>query len=562
MKGLNNRDSSLTRLTLSIAGLSAASLAGAATIDVGTPDIQLRWDNTLRYNLGVRAQKQEKALALSPTQQVADNKFDRGDVVTNRLDLISEVDFIYKERYGARVSAAAWYDDAYKDGKAKSLPQYDAAGFPSAYSSGHYTGKVKRYYEGPSGEILDAFVFGGFDIGEIPVRMKLGRHNLYWGESLFSFVHGVSYAQGPVDLRKGVATPGLEAKELFLPLNQFSVHSQVTNDLSLAAYYQFEWDPSRLPEGGTYFGAPDFLFAGDTVIPAGPGFGIPFLGDVDTPKNRGSYGLSAKWQSDLVGGSVGFYYRKFSDTMPNVLASYTDFSGGLVLPTSAYSKYAEDVRLYGVSLSKQVGSMSVGAELVRRENTALSSVGLSPDFARGDTWHALVNLIAVYGKNALWDSSTLQAELTYSRLDKVTKNRQFYNEKGNPACVNQHGGKGDAKDGCSTRDALGLQVSLTPTWYQVFNGIDLTLPLVYGVGLHGTSPVTNGGNEGAGTYSIGVGLDYLAQYKVDLAYNGFFGPITTTFNPVVGANTVATSSGGTPLLRDRGWVSLTFKTSI
>lgn len=541
----------LTRLSVSVAIAASAGSVAALPIDVGNPDIELRWDNTVRYNLGMRAAEKDDAIAKSVVNQISDNKFDRGDVVTNRLDLLSEVDFIYKEIYGARVSAAAWYDHAYEDDDAEGLPQYAAVGVPNAYPGNNYTGKVERYYRGPSGEILDAFVFGGFDIGSTPVRMKLGRHNIYWGESLFTFVHGVSYAQGPVDIRKATATPGIEAKELFLPLNQVSVHSQLSDDVSVAGYYQVEWDPSRLPEGGTYFGLADFLFSGDTVLPFGGPSGVPFQGDAHTPDNRGAWGVSARWDSDLVGGTLGAYYREFSDTLPNpVLDSL-----------GAYNKYAENVRLYGLSLSKQVGSLSVGAELVRRENTALSSVGFAPDFARGDTWHALANVIASFGETPLWDSSILQAELTYSRLDKVTKNRAFYNEEGNPLCPNQHGGKGDAKDGCSTKDNFAMQMSYTPTWYQVFDGLDLTMPMTFGMGLHGTSPVANGGNEGTGTFSVGVGADYLAQYKVDLAYNGFFGPVTTTFNPVVGENTVATSSGSGALLRDRDWVSLTFKTT-
>ena len=556
MNGLKIRGNTPALLVVSIAALSGAGFAAADSIDVGNPDIKLRWDNTLRYNIGMRAQGKEKALSQSASQQISDNKFDRGDVVTNRFDILSEMDLVYKERYGARVSAAGWYDQAYDD-KAEGLPAYQAAGFPAAYSDNKYTGSVKRYYMGPSGEILDAFVFGGIDIGSTPVNFKLGRHNLYWGESLFSFVHGVSYAQGPVDIRKATATPGIEAKELFLPLNQLSVQTQFTDDLSMAAYYQFEWDSNRFPEGGTYFGTADFLFLGNTTFPIAPGFGVPFEGDQHTPKNSGAWGVNTKWKSDLVGGDVGFYYREFSDTMPNVVGVY-DANG---VPTSFYNKYAENVRLYGVSLSKQVGALAVGAELVRRENTALSSIGGSPDFARGNTWHGLVNTIAYFGGTPLWNSAVLQAELTYSRLDKVTKNSDFYNEKGNPGCPSQSGGKGDAKDGCSTRDALGLQLAFTPTWYQAFEGVDLTLPITYGRGLYGTSPVAGGGNEGAGNFSIGIGADYMARYKVDLAYNGFFGPITTNFNPVVGQNTVATSSGATPLLRDRGWVSLTFKTS-
>lgn len=553
MKSLKRSGANFTLLAVAVAAASMAGSAMAAPIELGNPDMQLRWDNSIRYNLGVRAQKQEKALSLSPTQQIGDNKFDRGDIVTNRFDLLSEVDFIYKEKYGARVSAAAWYDDAYKDDDAENLAQWDAVGYPNAYRGGNYTSKVERYYRGPSGEILDAFVFGGFEAGDVPVRMKLGRHNLYWGESLFSFVHGVSYAQGPVDIRKAVATPGSEAKELFLPLNQFSVQSQLTDTLTAAAYYQFEWDPSRLPEGGTYFGTADFVFSGDTVFPTG----APFLGDVDTPKNSGAWGAMLKWRPEAIDGTLGFYYREFSDTLPNLV----DLSGGL--GSSFGLKYAEDVKLYGISLSKQVGAASVGAELVRRENTALSSVGGAPDFARGDTWHALVNTIAFFGATPLWDSSVFQGELTYSRLDKVTKNAVFYNEKGNPLCASQDGGKGDAKDGCATRDSVALQMSFTPTWYQAMNGVDVTMPMTYGVGLYGSSPVSNGGNEGAGSYSVGVGLDYEARHQLTLAYNGFFGPITTTPspNPFIGENTVATSSGSLPLLRDRGWVSLTFKTT-
>jgi hypothetical protein len=545
----------LTQLAIAVAAISSAGTVAAMPIDLGNPDFELRWDNTLRYNLGFRAQKQEKALSLSSGQQVADNQFDRGDVVANRLDLLSEADLIYKRKYGARVSAAAWYDNAYEGENAKGLSEYSA--YPSAYPGGHYTDTVKRYYRGPSGELLDAFVFGTFDIGSVPVNLRLGRHNLFWGESLFTFIHGVSYGQGPVDTRKATATPGTEAKELYLPLNQFSLQAEVTDNLSLAGYYQFEWDPSRMPEGGTYFGTADYLFNGHTTLALGPGFGIPVRGDVDTPKNSGAFGISARWRPQWLDGTLGFYYREFSDTLPNVLGTYDG-----ALPTSAYIKYAENVRLYGISLSKEVGAVSVGAELVRRENTALSSIGLSPDFARGDTWHALINMIASYSGTPFWDASTLQAELTYSRLDKVTKNREFYNDDDNIGCKDQHGGQGDAKDGCSTRDNLAVQLAYTPTWYQVTGGLDLSAPITFGMGLHGTSPVTNGGNEGAGTYSVGVSADYLSRYKMTLAYNGFFGPLTTTFNPLVGQNTIATSSGGTPLLRDRGWVSLTFKASL
>lgn len=548
MKRLKGHVKRLSALSVAIVAIGSAGQASAIALDVGNPDIQLRWDNNLRYNVGWRAQKQDKALAKHFSQQVSNNRFDRGDIVTNRFDLVSELDFVYKRRMGARVSAQAWYDNAYKNGKVKGLEEWAQAGIPETFPGGHQTSTVDRYYEGVSGEILDAFVFGSFDIGGTEANIKLGRHNLYWGESLFSFVHGVSYAQGPVDIRKATATPGTEAKELFLPLNQLSLQGQLTDRLSLAGYYQFEWDSNRLPEGGTYFGGADFLFGRGAVTPVG----VRYMGDEHKPKNSGSWGVSARWRPDFLGGTLGAYYREFSDTMANPVLA---FEGGA--PAYAYNKYAEDVKLYGLSFSRLIGSTSLGAELVRRENTALSSVALSPDFARGDTWHGLVNIVSTWGKNPLWDFSTLQAELTYSRLDKVTKNGEYYNDNRN--CTDRRGGRGDATDGCATRDNLAVQISFVPTWYQVFEGIDLTAPMTYGTGIHGTSPIANGGSEGTGSFSVGVGLDYLGQYKVDLAYNGFFGPVKTLYSPVVDTKIMET---GTGVLRDRGWVSLTFKTTI
>ena len=98
----------------------------------------------------------------------------------------------------------------------------------------------------------------------MPVQAKLGRHTIYWGESLLlgGHLHSVSYAQAPLDLQKGFATPGTEVKELFRPLNQLSLQAQLTDTLSVAGQYMLEWESARYPEGGTYLGPVDFVFNG------------------------------------------------------------------------------------------------------------------------------------------------------------------------------------------------------------------------------------------------------------------------------------------------------------
>ena len=144
---------------------------------------------------------------------------------------------------------------------------------------------------------MDAFVFGGVDLGEVPVQAKLGRHTIYWGESVLlgGHLHSVSYAQNPLDLQKGFATPGTEAKELFRPLNQLSAQAQLTDTLSVAGNAMFEWESYRYPEGGTYLGPVDFVFNGPDRQFVSPALGFASRRPAAEPKQHGEFGLSARW---------------------------------------------------------------------------------------------------------------------------------------------------------------------------------------------------------------------------------------------------------------------------
>ncbi|WP_223541919.1 DUF1302 domain-containing protein [Pseudomonas sp. BF-RE-26] len=546
--------------------------ASAFQLNLDDPDWTARWDNTLRYNVGMRAQKQDQKILNNASYDDSDSKFDRGDVVTNRIDVLSEFDFKYKKRYGGRVSAAGWYDDAYRDTDVKSNSAFSVPGqgnTSTAYPNARYSSYTKRWNRGPSGELLDAFVFGRFDVGSVPVDGRLGRHNLYWGESIFSFVHGVSYSQGPVDLRKLATTPGIEAKELYLPQNQISGEAQLADNFSVGGQYFFEWDPSRLPDGGTYLGAVDFSSLGGNTYVVNPaaagaiasGFGlpagsiapVPFLGVQDRPKNSGDWGVKATWRPEVLDGALGFYYREYTDRFPQYVLGGFQESG---LPTDLRLSYLRKAKLVGVSLSKEVGGLSVGAEMVYRMDTGLLNGGstLVGDEPRGDTFHALVNVLGLMPGNAAFDSASYVAELTYSRLQKVTSNKENFSGVGYGGCPTN-----DKWDGCATRDAWGLALAFTPTWYQVFPGIDLKAPLFLQTGLKGNSPVPFGGNQGAGSYSIGLTADVRSKYSVSLQYNGYL--LKTKEGVVNGLPAVSSVNGVGNTFDDRGWVSLTLKTT-
>jgi hypothetical protein len=543
--------------------LLASGNVAAFEIDTGNPDVSVRWDNTVRYNLATRVENRDPRIANSQLFDEGDFSFDKGDIVTNRLDLLTELDVVYKKNFGFRVSAIGWADAAY-DSNSKANPALPAA--TNSYINQQYSNYTKRFYRGPSGEILDAFVFGGFDAGDIPVQAKAGRHTVVWGESLFlgGALHSVSYAMNPLDLQKGFATPGVEAKELFRPLSQLSGQAQLTDNLSVSGNYFLEWESYRYPEGGTYLGPADFGFNGPDRVFAGPPLNIVTRANALEPKQRGEYGLSARWSPEALDGTAGFYYRRFADKLPQPLVTQ-------LAPVPQYRLvYADDIDLFGVSLAKNIGGVSVGAEASYRRNTPLlaRTLGVAPGVpaqgetngARGDTYHALVNVLGTINKTPVFDAANWAAELTWSHWAKVRTNpNQFFATGFAPCTVNVPGAgvrRGGENDGCATKNFVGLALAFTPTWYQVMPSVDLSAPLTYSRGLSGNAATIFGGNEDNGSYSLGLGADIFQKYRIDLKYIGYFGRLNTYGTP-----NVVSQNGFSTLLQDRDFISLTFKTT-
>ncbi|HEY1092940.1 MAG TPA: DUF1302 family protein, partial [Burkholderiaceae bacterium] len=423
----------LPKLSRSAAAVLAlfAGAAGAVEISTSNPDLSIRFDNTLRLNYAQRIEAIDSKIGNSAIADEGTYSFNKGEAVAKRIDLLSEFDLVYKKHYGVRVSGTAWRDYAY-DSASRTNPNAPYNNIPS-YAGKTYSPYVQRLYRGGSGEIMDAFVFGGFDLGEVPVQAKLGRHTVYWGESLLlgGNLHSVAYAQNPLDLQKGFATPGTEAKELFRPLNQLSLQAQVSETLSLQAQYMLQWESFRYPEGGTYLGPVDFAFRGPDRQFISAGLGFAANGGELAPKQRGEWGISARWSPDWLDGTLGFYVRDFADKMPQSLITQ-------VAPNnSRYNLvYADGIKLYGISLAKSVAGMSLGAEFSIRRNTPLSSqvLGIAPGLPaqgatngpRGDTQHALINLLGTAGKTGAWDSLVWMAEFTASKYTKVRSGANLF----------------------------------------------------------------------------------------------------------------------------------------
>ncbi|WP_324731229.1 DUF1302 domain-containing protein [Pseudomonas paeninsulae] len=653
----NNSHLNLRRSLLASAVLAACMPAAQAfEIDTGSDDWAVRFDNTLKLNYAQRVESPNSKLANTFNSNDGNRNFSSGSAVSERIDVLTELDVVFKEQMGFRISANSWYDHAYGDiGAQNDSPNRIENGAPT--SSG-LSGYGERYYNGPSSEILDAFVFGSIEVGDgSMLSSKLGKTTSYWGETVFAVAHGIAYGQAGIDVSKQLAVPGTEAKELFIPREQLLVNFNLNEEWNFSGQYFFGWDEARLPEAGTYLGFNDGIQHGghnlSLIAQPNPLFGasgftplqqvlpntflgadIPgavsadylrvYNGRTYTPDDRGDFGLSAKWAPLWLDGSLGFYYRKASDVLPNLVITpntaqtlvATDLCGAALgggcasglgltpsqinaalpdavpLPSAAltgnagtYNQfYADDIDIFGISLSKSLGGVSVGVDLNYRENMPLNSVAATvspgaaalgmPGFiasfngdsddavAKGKTLHLVVNGLAAFGDTALWDSSTVLGELAYSRWLSVDKNEHLFKGEDWYRGVDK-----------VSKNNYVLGVNFTPTWYQVLPGMDMYLPLSYSVGLSGNSAVQTGGNEGAGSYSVGIAADLYAKYRFDLKYVDNFGPFDTCETGTDGAAPGAASNyacvkgqatafnSPAAQLKDRGMVTFTFKTT-
>jgi len=550
----NNPQTKVVKKTLG-AAIVAVSLAGVGTVQAieiptGNPDFNVRLDTTARYNVGVRVKSQDDAILNNANYDESNSRFDSGDVVTNRVDLLTELDVVYKRRYGARVSAAAWYDHAYNDDVVNTSDNnvyYPGSGVwgPStpSYFDGRYSNETKRRHHGPSGEILDAFLFGTFDLGAVPVNVRAGRHNIYWGQGILFAGHGIAFAQGPIDGLKAVTSPGTEARELYLPVNQLSAQANVTSNLSISGQYFLEWEPTRAAQGGTFLGAGDVALLGPDQLPIAPGYAIPFL-DPNKPSDSGNWGVKADYFLSGV-GTFGFHYREFDEYAPWGVQTNVNPTTGA--PVSAQYVYAEDVSLYGLSWGGDAFGASAGIDFSYRKDVPLSSSRfIDGEGARGETLHMAVNGLWGLTPTSLWDTGTLIAEIAVAHLVDVNSNESLYKGEGY--------GCEDKDVGCSTDNFVGAAVNFNPQWLQVRPGVDVTGLFSLNYGLYGNA-AHGGGNEGMYNYKVGVRGVWQRNFQVDLAYNGYGGNLETETFPE--GEVVVGSNGSNAALSDRDWVSLT-----
>ncbi|MDB5972812.1 MAG: hypothetical protein JWQ90_5262 [Hydrocarboniphaga sp.] len=545
---------------VAVVPLLGPGIAHAYKFNTG-PDWTINLDTSVQYTIGMRMDGRNADIGNNPGNDEGDYKFDKGDLVTNRLQGILEFGSTYQDRMGFRASGTGWKDFAYDD-DVKNNPNDPAYAAGSTYPSGEYSGRTKKYHIA-GGQLLDSFVWSNFKIGDTPAYIKVGRLSQQWGNGLFFGFAAISYSQQPTDFIKGFSQPGSEVKELFLPRTQVNATAELSPELSVSAQYFLEYASNRYPEGGTYLAPSDLLYEG----PPSAGIGGLTAGKAYDPKNvNNNFGVKAEWSPTWAGGDLGFYFRKLDEVQPWTLGEINDAAFG---SGDVHLSYATNVNLYGISYERTFGPASVGTEVNMRTDTALNSaffngkVGPYREGARGDIVNVLVNAFLQLGSNAIWDTGVVLGEVVYTHLDKVTENADVFNGKGYASCVNAAtGGAGGINDGCATKNSFALSVLFNPQWLQVLPSWDFAAPISGTFGIAGNPAYAAGAfyAQDSIVWSAGVNATYRQKYSFTLQYQDYYwnpGEVTSTASPLP-----AYSGGNGPFgLNDKGWLSLSFKTS-
>ncbi|MFP8966564.1 DUF1302 domain-containing protein [Pokkaliibacter sp. CJK22405] len=184
--------------------------------------------------------------------------FRQGDAFSKIIKGVHDLDLRY-ENVGAFVRGKYWYDLELENGSrphGNSGNDYDP-GEPLSDSG------FDNYSRFSGAALLDAFVYGDFDVAEHPLSVRLGRQVVSWGES--TFLLGGINTINPIDANT-FRRPGAQIKEGLLPVNMLYGNLGVTDNLSAEAFYQLQFEPSVADGCGTLFSDNDYAASGCNKI--------------------------------------------------------------------------------------------------------------------------------------------------------------------------------------------------------------------------------------------------------------------------------------------------------
>ncbi len=391
----------LAKLPMAV-GLASllAGPASAITFDIG--EIEGTFDSALSVGASWSTAKRDMRFignangGTGYTQTGDDGRlnFQRGKTFSQIFKGLHDLELRYKDT-GVFLRGKYWYDTELQDGNRP---------FKDISNKGRKEGAKTRGIE-----LLDAFVYHNYSIADQPGTVRLGKQVVSWGES--TFIMNSINSINPIDV-SAFRRPGAELKEGLIPVNMFFVSQNLTDQLSMEAFYQLSWKQTVVDNCGTFFSSADVaadgcndnyhilnnqltngLLAGIDQMAAA---GVPWAPSMESlginytseglmiPRGKdnkagdsGQWGTAFRWLGDNT--EYGAYFMNYHSRTPFLsmqntqmdmamlgkLGAASNAVGNILGPQGAplgaaavlvgngnyFMDYPEDIRLYGLSFS-------------------------------------------------------------------------------------------------------------------------------------------------------------------------------------------------------------------
>lgn len=616
---MNKHSFSKTKTNVAVRNMFAAGLLAAAVMPAQAKDFQigdfdLSVNSTVSVGTSFRVENRDRALystgnrssdgaagtGFSNTTDDGNLNFDKGDAFSTIIKGVHDFE-LKKDNYGFFSRVKWFYDHTLNNeevfhgheptSNARNQKLNDNGFHPYARFDGI--------------DLLDAFFYMNTTVADKPLDFRLGRQVISWGESLFipSAISGLN----TIDV-SAFRRPGSDLKEGFTPTEMIYGNLGLTDNTSLEAFYQLKWRKT-VPEGcGTYFSSNDFAADGCSRLAFAaplpdsaqfaPGFtvqGGPVARSVDNqPDDGGQFGLALRNYVSELDTEFGAYYMNYHSRLPLISVKATNVPtpaqlplgpGGANVPSQAvgltpgnalpralaggggsyFVDYAEDISVFGLSASTNLGGWSVAGEISLAQDVPIqlnandllaSTLGAGVGTA-GNPLDRRIRALRPGESFAGFDRfDVTQVQSAFIKtFDRALNSSQvvfvaevgavFVNGLPEAAPGQRYGrnpvfGTVRGTEGYVTDFSWGYRLRTQATYRDAFMGIDLVPSIAWSHDVDGWSPEPGQVfNEGRQSVGLGLGLEFDANTKASVNY--------TTF----------TNAADFDALRDRDFVSLT-----
>lgn len=491
--------------------------------------------------------------------------FKKGEAFSKIFKGVHDLELKYGDS-GIFLRGKYWYDFELKDGHQHLYDIQDNGRQRGAKSSGV--------------QLLDAFFYHNYELGDLPGSFRIGKQVVSWGGS--TFISGGINSINPLDAN-ALRRPGSELKEGLLPVNMLYVQQTLSDRVSIEGFYQLEWENTVADNCGTFFASSDIAAQGcnDRYVMSGadqaPGqsdnSGINgntiYLprGPDRKARDSGQFGVAARWFVPALNDTeLSAYFLNYHSRMPvggSTMTTANPFTSPAFGARSAtyFLEYPEDIRLYGVSFNTSVGTASVEGEFSYRPNMPLAfddliyaTLRLAPvvpsaapnsgipgdsikGYVRKPVSQAQFSVTQTFDQVLGASRMALIGEVGYNHISGISEGKsgelrfgraspygpgEYYDANGQDLCRAMLSGRPEYCNdkGFFTRNSWGYRLRSSLTYNGVIGGLDLTPSVAFSHDVDGYGPNFN---EGSKAVSLGLSAKYLNNYEVSLSYTDYFG---------------------------------------